>query len=430
VIARFVGGVAEDLSNSWSFLMHDFDDDIGDLQDAILNWADTENGKPIVELLPRLLDRSGVPLRLKRSYWNVLLKTLREVEKSSPNESVRAIRKTIDSFELVVRAFERPDGTAIWSEVDQSAAIRSKRRRVTVADEVDGRIDSDASSTLESKTADAVPLGVFRSASDQAWLAVDDRNPVDSFQIEFGLKRRVFLGPGEFRESLNQSDWNPNPRILVPTIHWVQGPNAHLFEWTWRSNGNNVTRTAALLGNEGVAILAEEVDDRGQGAVMRVEIPEGIEAVSIPESSSIRLIAKRGASVVVVPLAISPFPGTSDQGSLGVEEYYGKRYIVLAQPSVPGARRLWLPLAIVWRPIPSRTILRRKKLTVSEKSAVCRPGVAFAARLPWGVGDSLLIYRSLAKKSLRAVLGHYVKSSFVLAKFNADGDIDPIVAID
>ncbi len=407
--------------------MHDFEDGIGDLQDALSHHVETKNRTRILDLVQRLFDRSGVPLRLKRSDWDLLLTTLRELEESAQNGALGAIGKKIDRFERVIHAFERPDGSAIWSDPNEPDARRSKRRakRATGSEP---RIDGEVLALRESTITDAAPLAVFHSESDQAWLAIDDRNPVDSFQVEFGLKRNVFLGPSGRDNTVNDVDLNI--RTLVPTIRLVRGTNAHAFEWSWRSKGRIVTRTAALLGDEGVAILAEEVDDQGEGAVMRVEIPEGIVASPIPESSSIRLSARRGASVVVVPLALSPFPGASDQGSLRVEECNGKRYLVLTQSSVPGANRLWLPLAIVWRRLPSRTTLRRKKLTVSEKSTVCPPGVAFAARLPWDVGDSLLVYRSLAKKALRAVLGHYVKSSFLIAKFNADGDLAPIIAID
>jgi hypothetical protein len=41
-----------------------------------------------------------------------------------------------------------------------------------------------------------------------------------------------------------------------------------------------------------------------------------------------------------------------------------------------------------------------------------------------------LIYRSLAPPALRAFLGHQTKARFLVALFNGDGTVTPILALD
>jgi hypothetical protein len=72
-----------------------------------------------------------------------------------------------------------------------------------------------------------------------------------------------------------------------------------------------------------------------------------------------------------------------------------------------------------------------RTLTVTEKSQACPPDVAFGARISWGVGqEGLLIYRSLARPALRAVLGHQTKARFLIGRFTEDGDVEPLLTLD
>ena len=65
------------------------------------------------------------------------------------------------------------------------------------------------------------------------------------------------------------------------------------------------------------------------------------------------------------------------------------------------------------------------------RSKTCPPSVAFGARLAWGPGeDGLLIYRSLAKPALRAVLGHQTRARFLVGRFTPDGDVVPLLSLD
>ena len=69
-------------------------------------------------------------------------------------------------------------------------------------------------------------------------------------------------------------------------------------------------------------------------------------------------------------------------------------------------------------------------LTVSERSKICRPGAAFAARIGWGLGDGLVVYRSLTRAAPRAFLGHQTSSRFLIGQFSAEGHVIPLLSID
>ena len=93
----------------------------------------------------------------------------------------------------------------------------------------------------------------------------------------------------------------------------------------------------------------------------------------------------------MIPLGLPSLPYATDRGSLVAE---GDR-LVLTQGAE--ARRMWLPLVLSWDKLRNRRLARWRRLTVSEKSKACPPGVAFAARIGWGPGDGLVVYRSLGR---------------------------------
>jgi hypothetical protein len=94
------------------------------------------------------------------------------------------------------------------------------------------------------------------------------------------------------------------------------------------------------------------------------------------------------------------------------------------------ARRCWLPLLVSWDPLRDRRAVDWRPLTVAEQSRICPAESAFAARVSWGRGETLLIYRSLARPALRSVLGHQTRARFLVALFGADGKVTPLVKVD
>jgi hypothetical protein len=85
---------------------------------------------------------------------------------------------------------------------------------------------------------------------------------------------------------------------------------------------------------------------------------------------------------------------------------------------------------VSWDPLRNRQTIRWRILSVAERSRVCRPETAFGARISWGRDETLLIYRSLARPTLRSVLGYQTCARFLVARFDQEGNVVPIVKID
>ena len=190
-----------------------------------------------------------------------------------------------------------------------------------------------------------------------------------------------------------------------------------------------MTRTALLLRGRRIALLADQVETSaghaGLGAAWRVALPAGVEATPLAGSPGWVLAPRRGSpSARVVPLGLSPLAGATERGTLTLEG----RDLMLRQPC-PG-RRCWLPLLASWDPLRNRQTIRWRVLTVAEKSRICPPETAFAARISWGRDETLLIYRSLARPASRCVLGHQTSARFLVALFGRDGNVVPIVKVD
>ena len=87
-------------------------------------------------------------------------------------------------------------------------------------------------------------------------------------------------------------------------------------------------------------------------------------------------------------------------------------------------------LLVSWDPKRARQTLRWRPLTVSERSKACGPEVAFGARVTWGRNDTLLVYRSLAKTTPRALLGHQATARYLVGLFSTEGEVEPLLQLE
>jgi hypothetical protein len=205
----------------------------------------------------------------------------------------------------------------------------------------------------------------------------------------------------------------------------MSNSSADLAEWTFKVGEVRVVRTALNLRGRRLALLSDQVEGRLPAASMRMSLGESIAASSTAPTRILALREGRGRpSIRVIPLGLPCPDYPTDRGSLSTEG----AAIVLSQAQV--GRRCWLPLLVSWEPSRNRSPLQWRVLTVSEKSKVCAPDVAFAARIRWGRDETLVIYRSLARPALRAFLGHQTHARFLVGLFNREGLVEPIVRIE
>jgi hypothetical protein len=91
---------------------------------------------------------------------------------------------------------------------------------------------------------------------------------------------------------------------------------------------------------------------------------------------------------------------------------------------------LFLPLIVDWHPHHLAAPAEWRKLTVSQSQQVCPSSTAGGYRLRLAE-QHLLVFRSLQEPiTPRAVLGHHTMNESLIAKFDSDGDVEPLLIVE
>lgn len=126
----------------------------------------------------------------------------------------------------------------------------------------------------------------------------------------------------------------------------------------------------------------------------------------------------------VFPLAIPQDRVLSTPHSFSIDG----NEIVLKQ--VGEGEGLFAPLVFVWHPERTRVDASWRMLTVAEDGKAVGSDVAVGYRLKLGAYQ-LLISRSLKKTgNSRTVLGHHTHNETVIASFDSNGDVEPILLVE
>jgi hypothetical protein len=401
---------------------------------ASATWASRANAAPLCGWLERALDPDGVPRRLAIADWAECLARLAEARCIDPPAWPDAADARIEGLLRAVLRFARPDGSAVFDSTPSSTARGDLLRYWA-----DGLSDPALSTVVNDwfpptpkprrlRSAPPLPadsrpdrvLAMLRAdwTRHGDFLAVDQRAGDASCHVELCGQGQTWLGPAW------ASGAGSEPVSAARPTLWMTGPYADLAEWTFRTAAGKVVRTALLLRGRQLALLAEQVEGRAPGAGLRIAVAPGVATSAIPESRALMLSSSRGRLARVLPLGLPSLPYATERGSFAAE---GDE-LLLRQHSE--GRRRWLPLLVSWRPERDRRPTRWRVVTVTERSRICPPDVAFAARVAWGQSESLVIYRSLGRPAPRAFLGHQVRARFLVGLFTKEGNVEPIVTVE
>lgn len=407
------------------------EDDFGGLEAACSSWEVEGDERPLRAWLGTELDYDGSPRRLAVETWAGVLERIGRAARARAGWS-RWVRDRVGGLVMWRVHASRPDGSTVFGPPGRDRARTSDLVAASAL------ADDPALAAVVSRWfPEALPPGrrpvppPLPAVSDNDrvlallrpdwnatgdWLAVDQRAPGDAARFELTGDGRPWL-QGAWR-----SEGLADPDVLPRPTRWETGPHADALEWTFRAGPAKVVRTAVLLRYRKVALIAqqEEGPSPSPTSALRVTLAGGVAASPSTDLRSWTLTRGR-TTARLIPLALPARSPANERGSLAVEA--GEA--VLRQPSA-GPRR-WLPLVVAWGKPPALW----RALTVTEKSQPCPPGVAFGARISWGVGqDGLLIYRSLGRPALRAVLGLQTRARFLVGKFTAEGDVEPLLTIE
>ena len=410
------------------------------LVQAVRSWTEHDDEGKLTRWLRRELDSEGVPIRLAVPDWPRCLDLLaagRRRRGDWPSGCVEAITG------LVVAAlrFARPDGSpamqeratdgrpSVWASPDWMQWYRGTgiARVLGWWDGSRSRGAGSAPPPLPTWSGDDRVLGMFRPDWKPGgdFLAIDHRDARSPCRLELFGGGRTWLGP-DCGEALGDP-FGPARRAR-PSLR-VATAAADLFEWRYRVEGWRITRSALLLRTRHLALLSMVVEGGRPGdgvePTLRLTMAPDVTAGPLKESRTLALTqsGRRGAAHAL-PIALPCRPYPTDRGSFRA----AGRELLLGQ--APVGRRCWLPLLVSWDAERQRKPLNWRVLTVSEGSRIVPSDRAFAVRVSWGRDETYVIYRSLGPPARRAFLGHQTTLRFLVADFDEDGDLKPILAVE
>ncbi|MBX6313915.1 MAG: hypothetical protein IRY99_13510 [Isosphaeraceae bacterium] len=391
---------------------------------------------PCLRWVERGLDAEGVPKRLKVGAWWPCLDMLAEARRRRPTGWPAALDRRIEGWVRAALRFSRPDGSAVfeptgasperanllahWAGVLPDPGLATVIRWWFPAALRPRRGVEPAPPPLPAMASRDRPLAMLRPdwTPNGDFVAIDQRDPGAGCRVEVtGLGVR-WLGPA-WGAGLDEAPMGP----ARPTF-WTSSPRADCAEWSFRTPSGRITRTALLLRGRGLALLADQVASPGPVAAVRLEVPPTIQMVPQPDTRAWALRAGRNRSARVLPLALPAAPYPTERGALEATDHA----LRLRQRLEGG--RCWLPLLLSWRGERHRKAVRWRILTVSEQSRICPPSEAVAVWVAWGMEESLVIYRSLARPALRSFLGYQTKARFLVGGFTSAGNVAPLLQIE
>lgn len=382
--------------------------------------------RSLSRMLDRALDGEGVPHRWPVTRWWDVLDALARARSSSAEEWSEALEARIEALFRVALRFSRPGGASFFGAATvpkarpETLAFWAHRLSdPTLAGVVDRWYPSRArggvlgSPFLPAFACGDRPLAVLRPDWNARgdWIGVAPGSAGAPAALELAGAGTAWIGP----------DWQgPPPTGRIKPVRWRTEPFADLFEWSYPIAGAKVVRSALLLRNRDLAILAEQREGGGE-AEYRLGLAPGVAASAAPDGRGVALEGPRRASARVLPIAL---PGRAAGLSAGPEG------IALRQ-AIAG-RRAWLPLLFSWDAARNRKPTQWRVLTVAEKSKACPADVAFAARVWWGQSGSLVVYRSLAAPASRCFLGYQTSARlrYLVGEFTEEGLIRPWIKVE
>lgn len=207
---------------------------------------------------------------------------------------------------------------------------------------------------------------------------------------------------------------------------WVSDARVDYLELCLMCRGGvRVERHILLARQDRFLFLADAVLGRRRGR-LRYRAALGLgERVSMEGARHTRegRLKVRGARALVLPLAL---PEWRSDGRVGTLEASGRR-LELAEWAEGSC--LFAPLFVDLKPRRLTGRCTWRQLTVAENLAVQAPDVAAGFRVLVGQ-DQWLIYRALARKGNRTLLGHNLSTEFLVARFLRNGQVEPLVEIE
>ncbi len=394
------------------------------LERACARWEESADFSGLKRWLDRELTSEGCPKSLPTTLWLPHLKRIHRARAQRSDGWPRIEAAKVSGWLWRVLHFTRPDGAPVFGSVEKSAANLTTLKALA-AESLDPGLSKVVGGWSPSgKAARGALPSPRRSESGQvlaslrndwtnesSWCAVDARLKSEADAIEVASLGKPWISGA----------WLTPPRAKAakPSC-WFSNSQVDCIEWTFKSGDTRITRTVVNLRFMDVAIVAQQEEGPATASGLHLPIAPGMAAAMTDGQRSVTLGSPR-KKATVIPFGLPALPYESDKGKLVLDD----DSIQISNGSA--GRRRWLPSLIAWGKAPTQW----RVLTVTENMKKCDASVAFGARVAWGPGrDGLLIYRSLAKPGLRAVLGYQTRARFAIGRFTHEGKVVPLLTLD
>jgi len=249
--------------------------------------------------------------------------------------------------------------------------------------------------------------------------------PDESVQVELECGPDL-LWTGRWEAEVRRDGQPVYPRSHWEELCWVSDDDVDYLELEIRLEGGlRVQRHMLLARDDRVLLLADAVlADRPAALEYRGRLPlaDGISFQPADETREGFLVGRR-RSALALPLALPEWRGDRRVGSLAQTG----RGLELCQRS--RGRSMFAPLWFDLQPGRMTRPLTWRQLTVAENLEIQPDDVAVGYRVMIGKGQ-WLVYRSLAPTGNRTLLGHNLASEMLVARFDRDGEVEPLVEIE
>ncbi len=248
-----------------------------------------------------------------------------------------------------------------------------------------------------------------------------------SVHTEFGCGKDV-LWSGEWelevrvggKPALPTSDWEE--------LCWISDSDVDFLELEIELDGDlRVQRQMLLARKDRFLLLADVVLVEGAGAGKldyrsRLPLGPGVAFQPADESREGFLVGSKPRALVL-PLALPEWQAQKCPGKLT-----STRRGLQLQQSTEG-RRLYAPLFFDFDRRRTACCFTWRPLTVAQSLEVQPADVAAGYRVAVG-RRQWLIYRSLAEKANRTLLGHNLSTEMLVARFDHTGKVEPLIEIE
>jgi hypothetical protein len=220
-------------------------------------------------------------------------------------------------------------------------------------------------------------------------------------------------------QALNpQSDWRP--------VHWISNGQADYLELEQSCGpGISLRRQFLLARRDAVLLVADVWTAPAPGAWEATSTWPACPTIEMEPSAETRdaQCAGRRPLARILPLPLPEWRSDRRWGGFSPEpEGWALRVVGQGGALWTG---IWLALdrrrqdrCVTWR-----------RLTVAQDRAIVAPDVAVGFRVQVG-RRQWLVYRSLAPRTGRTVLGQHLAHELLVARFRRSGRIEPLVQVD